>query len=86
MAIISSQVTVTTTAASIVPVDNVSQDVALHCASGALFIGGQGVTDATGYKMDNGDKLRLTIREGEQIYAITSSGTALLYILRSKVD
>lgn len=86
MAIIATQVSVTTSAVSVVPVDNVSQDVALHCGSGAVFIGGVEVTDATGYKLDNGDKLRLTIREGEQIYAITASGTATLYILRSKVD
>jgi hypothetical protein len=86
MAIVSSQVTVTTTAAQIVAVDNVSQDIALHCGSGSCFIGSSSVTDSTGYKMDNGDKLRLTIREGENLHAITSAGTATLYILRSKVD
>ena len=86
MAITTEKVTVTTTAASIVPVDNVSQDIALHCEQGACFIGAAGVTSDSGYKLDNQDKLRLTIREGENLFAITASGTATLFVLRSKVD
>jgi hypothetical protein len=85
MAIITSQVTVTTTSQSIVSVDNVSRDVLLH-AKHAIHIGNSGVTSSNGYLLDNGDEVRLTLMEGEDLYAITASGTGTLHILVSKID
>ena len=85
MAIITSQVTVTTTRQLIIASDNVSRDVLLH-AKHAIHIGNSGVTSSNGYLMDNGDEVRMTLAEAEDLYAIADSGTGTLHILVSKVD
>ena len=85
MAIITSQVTVTTTSQLIISVDNVQRDVLLH-AKHAILIGNSGVTSSNGYLMDNGDQLRLSLTEGEDLWAVTSSGTGTLHTLISKID
>jgi hypothetical protein len=85
MAIINSQVTVTTTSQSIVSVDNVSRDVLLH-AKNALYVGNSGVTSSNGYLLDDGDEIRLSLAEGENLWAVTGTSTATLHILVSKID
>ena len=85
MAIVNSQVTVTTTSQSIVSVDNVSRDVALH-AKHKSFIGNSGVTTSNGYLLDNGDKMKITLMEGEDLWAITDLGSGVLHVLVSKID
>lgn len=85
MAILSSQVTVTTTSQSIIGTDNVSRDVLLH-AKHQVFIGNSGVTITNGYIMDNGDQIRLTLMEGEDLWVVTDAGTGILYVLVSKID
>ena len=77
MAIVSSQVTVTTTSQSIISVDNVSRDVLLY-AKHAINIGNSGVTASNGYLLDNGDEIRLTLNEGEDLWAIASTNLLLL--------
>ena len=85
MAIITSQVTVTTTSQSIISVDNVERDVLLH-AKHAINIGNSGVTSTNGYLMDDGDEIRLSLTEGEDLWAVTGTSTGTLHILVSKVD
>lgn len=85
MAIISSQVTVTGTKQSIIGVDNVTRDVLLH-AKHEVFIGNSGVTSTNGYILDNGDQIRLSLMDGEDLWAVTSGGSGTLHILVSKVD
>ena len=85
MAIINSQVTVTTTSQSIISVDNVSRDVLLH-ANNPLYVGNSGVTSSNGYLLDDGDKIRLSLAEGENLWAFTGTSTATLHILVSKID
>ena len=85
MAIITSQVTVTGTRQSIIIVDNVSRDVLLH-AKHEVFIGNSGVTSSNGYVMDNGDEVRLSLQEGEDLWVVTSGGSGTLHVLVSKVD
>jgi len=72
---------VSTTASIVVPANIAYQSVYLHSASGTLYIGGADLTTANGYKLDNGDKLTLMVGDQEALYAITSSGTATLYVL-----
>jgi hypothetical protein len=72
---------VSTTASIIVPANIAYQAVYLHSASGTLYVGGADLTTANGYKLDNGDKLSLMVGDNEALYAITSSGTATLYVL-----
>ena len=73
--------TVTTSAAIIVPEEIGDQMAYLHSASGALYIGGADLTAANGYRLDNGDKLSLMVGDHQALYAVTSSGTATLYVL-----
>ena len=85
MAIVTSQVTVTGTSQVIISVDNVTRDVLLH-AKHEIFIGNSGVTSTSGYIMDNGDVLRMSLVDGEDLWAVTSGGTGTLHVLASKVD
>ena len=85
MAIITSQVTVTGTRQSIIGVDNVQRDVLLH-AKHAVLIGNSGVTASNGYLLDNGDEVRMSLTEGEDLWAVSASGSGTLHVLVSKVD
>lgn len=85
MAIITSQVTVTTTSQSIISVDNVERDVLLH-AKHEVYIGNSGVTSSNGYVLDNGDEVRLSLADGEDLWAVSGAGLGTLHILVSKVD
>ena len=77
--------TVTSTSQSIVSVDNVQRDVLLH-AKHEIYIGNSGVTSTNGYLMDNGDELRMSLTEGEDLWAVTGTSTGTLHILVSKID
>lgn len=85
MAIVNSQATVTTTSQSIVSVDNVSRDVLLH-SKHTICIGNSSVTSSNGFLLDNGDKVRLTLMEGEDLWAVATTGSGTLHILVSKID
>ena len=85
MATTSSKVTVTTTAQTIVSLDNVTQYVHLH-AKGATYIGNSGVTTLTGFLLDNGDKLVITVPQGCELNVIASTGSHDLYVLTTRVD
>ena len=77
----STVVTVTTTAAIAVDANIADQTVNLHSSSGTLYIGGSDLTTANGYKLDSGDKLTILVGGSEALYAITTAGTATLYVL-----
>jgi hypothetical protein len=85
MAIITSQVTVTTERQSIIAVDNVIRDVLLH-AKHEVFIGNSGVTSTNGYILDNGDILRLSLMEGEDLWVVSGANSGTLHVLVSKID
>jgi hypothetical protein len=46
-----------------------------------MYIGGADVTSSNGFKLDNNEKIVLTVHPGDQIYAVTNTGTAVLMIL-----
>ena len=77
----SAQVSVTTTATRIAKSNGSPLEVKLHCASGSLYLDGSTVTSSTGYKMDNGQLLTITLADNDELWAVTSSGTATLYVL-----
>lgn len=79
MTISSAQHTITTTPTIIVPADNAAEEVHLH-AVGALYVGGENLTTANGYLLDNKDKVVVN-NDGNAIYAVVSVGTAILYVL-----
>ena len=63
MATTSSVITVTTTAQTIVQLDNVTQYVQLH-SKGSSYIGSSAVTTGTGFLMDNDDHISVTVPAG----------------------
>jgi hypothetical protein len=75
------QVSVTTTKTLVVPELIGDQSVYLHSSSGIIYIGGADLTTANGYRLDNGDKLTIMVGDHEALYAITTSGTANLYVM-----
>jgi hypothetical protein len=77
----SAQFTITTSAQIIVPAEIGDQMAYLHSASGAIYIGGADLTVDNGYRLDNGDKLTLQVGDHTALYAVTSSGTATLFVL-----
>jgi hypothetical protein len=78
----SAQVTVTTTATIIVPATAFDQTANLHnLGGGAVYLGDADVTTANGYKLDNGDKLTVTVGDREALYAIAASGTHTVGVL-----
>jgi hypothetical protein len=85
MATTTSKVTVTTTAQTIVNLDNVTQYVHLH-AKGSTYIGNTGVTTETGFLLDNDDHLVMTIPQGCSLSAVASAGSHTLYVLTTRVD
>jgi hypothetical protein len=63
----------------------VVRDVLLH-AKHDIYIGNSGVTSSNGYLLDNGDEVRLSLAEGENLFAVTGTSTGTLHIMVSKVD
>ena len=85
MATTSSVITVTTTAQTIVQLDNVTQYVQLH-SKGSSYIGSSAVTTVNGFLMDNNDHISVTVPAGCDLGAITTSGSHSLYVLTTRVD
>jgi hypothetical protein len=85
MTIVANKVAVGTTKVQLVPVDNVSRDLALH-SKGSIHIGGSDVTAQDGYLMDNGDKLIIKLAEGEVLWAVSTNATSDVYVFVSKID
>ena len=77
----SAKYTVTTTRSIVVPELIGDQSVYLHSANGTLYIGGADLTADNGYRLDNGDKLTIMVGDHEPLYAITSAGSSILYVL-----
>ena len=73
------QFTITTTPSIIVAADNAAEQINLH-AVGECYIGVEGLTTANGFLLDNKDKVTLQ-NDGNALYAVTSAGTAVLYVL-----
>ena len=70
--------------------------LAFHCRSdvcilsihnhsgGSIFIGANGVTDATGYQISSGAEFTLTIYNEDKLYSVSSSGTRTFDILHTQ--
>ena len=57
-------------------------EATIHCASGAAYLGGAGVTSSTGFKLDNGQTITIQCPDGSGLYAIANNTTATLYALK----
>lgn len=78
-------ITVTTTAQSIVDIDNVEQYVTLH-SNGSTYVGASNVTSDNGIHVSNGQTLQLTISEGCDLWAVAAAGSHTLRVLKVRVE
>jgi hypothetical protein len=77
----SAQYTAGTTAIKIADQTGSSRKLSIHVETSATYLGERGVTSSTGYKMDANDKITLDLAGGAELWAVTASGTAPVYIL-----
>jgi len=81
----SKQMTITTTPQLVGRVTESSQNIWVH-AQGTIYFGGDNtVTSSTGFRLDSNDKYSTIIPEGNEIWAVTNSGTATLYVFTTVI-
>jgi hypothetical protein len=85
MATTNGKIAVAATATKLVELDNVTQYVHLH-SKGATYLGNAGVTTTTGFLLDNGDKLVITVPQGCELWIIGTGTNHDLYYLTTRVD
>lgn len=73
--------TVTTTRQLIIEPDGSTQEFHIHSESGISYVGGSDVTKDNGLKVDNNEKIILTVHPGDSIYAITATGSTVVMVL-----
>jgi protein involved in polysaccharide export with SLBB domain len=79
----SAQVTIGVTATVLVAANIADQTAYLHnLGGGAVYIGDANVTTSNGYKLDNGDKLTVSVGDHEGLYGIAASGTHVVSVLK----
>ena len=62
---------------------NFEQSVYIHNeVGGAIYVGGSDVSTATGYHLANHENVTMRIPQDNELYAITSSGTGNVHIVR----
>ena len=81
MSIAGSQYSVDGTAVKLAESNGMPLEVHIHCASGSIYLGNSAVTTATGYRMDNGDKLTMQLSDNESLYAVTAGSTVTMMVM-----
>lgn len=83
----STSVTVGTTAVVVVSADNKNRQVAIHNAGGGkVYLGGSAVTSSNGFHLANAESIVLDIPTGETVYGISASGTNAVVVLHPDSD
>jgi len=84
MALITSQVTVTTNATLLVTADTnpISVHLHLHDNTDNVYIGTSAVTTATGLRLIKQDSFEIQLMPGNSLYAIITTGTATVSIMK----
>ncbi len=84
---ISTLVTVTTTATLVVPKDDKPRTVYLHNSAGTtIYLGGSAVTTSNGYHLGNGETETLFIPTNETLYGIVAAGSHDIKVLTPDLD
>jgi hypothetical protein len=85
MAVTSKQVSVGTTATSIVTADTDGNTVFITMENaGNFYLGGPGVTTSTGMRMEHANgmvPMEIKLGAGEALYGVTASGTEVVTVL-----
>ena len=76
----SAQVTVNSTAVRIAKSNGSPIEVHLHCAAGAVYLDGSTVSTSTGYKLDNGQIITITLADNDELWAVAATSSTL-YVL-----
>jgi hypothetical protein len=79
---------VSTTRVLIVPADNINRTVYTHVqGAGTVYVGGNDVTSSNGMRTEKHSlPFTIFIPAGEQLWAITASGTEDVRVLTPSVD
>jgi hypothetical protein len=81
----SKQMTITTTPKLVGRVLESNLSLCGH-AGGTIYFGGDNtVTSSTGFRLDNNDKYSTIIPEGNEVWAVTNTGTATLYVFTTVI-
>lgn len=81
MPIVSTAVTVTTTAAKVAGVTvtagaiRAGSVILANLGASTVYVGGSNVTTANGFPVDPGANCTMEFKDGEDLYAVTASGT-----------
>jgi hypothetical protein len=92
MPILNEHVTLNTSTATLIAGrDNMPQDVIVHDAehsqSTTVFLGNESVTAANGLHLHSDETIQMTLGPGDQLWAIASSGTPTVHVIRiQKLD
>jgi hypothetical protein len=73
----SAQYTVNSTPVKVAQSNGSPIEVHLHCAAGAVYLDGSTVTTSTGFKLDNGQTMTVTIADNESLWAVAQSSSTL---------
>ncbi len=84
---ISTLVSVTTTATLVVPKDDKPRTVYLHNSAGTtIYLGGSAVTTSNGWHLGNGETETMFIPTNETLYGIVAAGSHDLKVLIPDLD
>ena len=56
-------------------------EIHLHCAAGAVYLDGATVTTSTGFKLDNGQVITITLADNDQLWAVAQSSSTLYALI-----
>ena len=73
----SAQVTVTSTPTLLAKTNGAPMEIHLHCAAGAVYLDSAGVTTSTGFKLDNGQTMTVTLTTNEELWAVAATSSTL---------
>jgi hypothetical protein len=79
------QMTITTTPQLVVRISEAAQSISVHAAGTIYFGGDNTVSSSNGFRLDSNDKYNTIIPQGNEIWAVTNSGTSTLYVLTTVI-
>lgn len=83
----SSAITVGTTATLIVAAENINRTIYIHNSGGqTIYIGNSDVTTTTGFHVGNGESQEIVLPIRQTLYAVVSSNTNEVIVLKPDVD
>ncbi len=83
MATSASRVTVTSAATLLALDANAGSALIVNRDTVTVYVGGEAVTSAAGYQLDPGESVAVDLFQGEGVYGITASSTAVCHVLRT---